>query len=163
MNKVFITSYSSISALGIGNEETFNALKNNKQTIYFPGENEKFKKPYFPVTKDLGIGEDITLCSKIILKLLSLIEDKWIKLAPIPLFIATSTGGIKETEESYTKLINKKEKKHNIADKKYYYDFYFSITKKYKDKIPELYTFSTACSASDMVYFMHIDILKMGS
>ena len=66
MNKVFITSYSVISALGIGNNETISALQNKKQSIYFPKKNEKFKKPYFPVTQDLGIEEDITLCSKMV-------------------------------------------------------------------------------------------------
>lgn len=162
VNKVFITSYSVISALGIGNEETLIALENNKQSIYYPKENEKFKKPYFPVTRDLGIKEDITLCSKIVRKLLSLTEEKWLKLAPIPLFIGTSTGGIKETEEAYTKLINMKKKKHNISDKQYFYDFNYSINKKYGDKISDLYTFSTACSASGHSIFHAFRFIKNG-
>lgn len=162
MNKVFITSSTVISALGIGNEETFKNLKDKKKTIYFPGENDKFIKPYFPFLHELGIEKNITLCSQLVLKLLSLIEKKWINFAPIPLFLATSTGGIKETEETYNHLKLIKKKKDDLADKKYFYDFNSSIRKKYKDKISETYSISTACSASGHSIFHAYRLIKNG-
>ncbi len=162
MNKVFITSYSVISALGIGNEETYRNLKEKKQTIYFPKENDKFTKPYFPFPHELGIKKDITICSQLALKLLSIIEENWIKLAPIHLFLATSTGGIKETEETYTQLRQTNQKKYNLSDKKYFYDFNCSIREKYENKISETYTISTACSAAGHSIFHAYRLIKYG-
>lgn len=147
MNRVFITAYSVISAMGIGNEKNIKNLIENKSKIYIPAGNDIFKKPYFPLQENLKNNDDITLSGKLALKLLSLIENDWIDLAPLPLFLATSTGGIKETEEVYT-LLKKNNKKYNLSAKHYFYDIYNSINSRYKNKIEDSYTFSTACSAS---------------
>jgi len=147
MNRVFITAYSVISSLGIGNEQNYHNLSNNCSTIYRPKESDVFKKPYFPIEKNLGIDEDVTLSAKIALKLLSLTEGKWQQHSPLPLFLATSTGGIKETEEVYLSL-KKNKGKFDLSGKNYFYDIYQAIQGKYGEKINEAYTFSTACSAS---------------
>ena len=77
----------------------------------------------------------MTLSAKFALTLLSLIEDQWIEIAPLPLFLATSTGGIKETEEIYTKLRHQN-KKYNLYDKHYFYFMlpFYSSTKSHSMK-----------------------------
>lgn len=147
MNNVYITAYTSLSSLGIGNEQSINTMAEEKSTIHFPTKDEKFKKPSFPVSQDLGINDDITLSAKFTIKLLSMLEEAWIGLAPLPIFLATSTGGIKETEEVYTQLIHTGNK-YPLAQKHYFYDIFETIKAKYGDKIPEAYTFSTACSSA---------------
>ncbi|MCK4798304.1 MAG: beta-ketoacyl-[acyl-carrier-protein] synthase family protein [Spirochaetes bacterium] len=147
MNKVFITAYSVISAIGIGIEESLRNLENQKQFICYPDKKDKFTHPYFPVNNELKVNKDVTRSSQFALTLLSLIEEHWLGLTPLPVFMATSTGGIKETEEVYTELVHSK-KKYPLNEKYYFFDIFESIKNKYKDKITEVYTFSTACSSA---------------
>jgi|GEM_PF-1356183 len=147
MNNVYVTAYSTISALGVGNEEAINSLESGKNTIYHPKESDKFKKPSFPAKFNFELNNEITLSSNFVLKLLSLIEDKWIELAPLPIFLATSTGGIKEIEEVYLNLV-KTNQKYPLSKKYYFYDLYQSIKEKYGEKITDAYTFATACSSA---------------
>ena len=161
LNKVYITAYSVISALGAGNDETYKSLSENKKGIYFPDKSEKFQKLFFPINYDFNINNDITLSAKLALTLLSFIEKNWLELSPIPIFMATSTGGIKETEEVY-KHLRSSNKKYNLGEKYYFYDIFNSIKEKYKDKIPEAYTFSTACSASGHSIFHAYRYIKNG-
>src|SRR4030042_6382717 len=99
MKKVFITGFSSLSALGIGNNETIRNISFQKQPIYFPKENEKYFRPYFPVNTEFNINN--VRCSEFALKLLELIEEKWLPVSPLSIFISTSTGGIQEQENEY--------------------------------------------------------------
>lgn len=147
MNPVFITAYSTITSLGIGNEDALKSLDSHKNTIYIPEKNNIFKKPYFKIDFDFGYDKKLTDCAKLALKLLSMLEDKWINLAPLPLFIATSTGGIKEIEYAFTNYFNKSQK-YDLTGNHYYYDMFSAIKDNYKEKITDIYTFSTACSSA---------------
>ena len=161
MNKVYITAISSLSTLGIGMEDSLKKLATQKQFIYTPDKNDKFQKPYFPVEYQLDNNRDKTRSAHFALKLLSLIEDKWDAVAPLPIFLATSTGGIKEIEELYLELISKNEK-YSLHNKYYFCDIYESIKKKYNNKISESYTFSTACSSAGHSIFHAYRFIKNG-
>jgi 3-oxoacyl-[acyl-carrier-protein] synthase I len=148
VNKVYVTAYSSISALGVGNEETYNSLKENKRNLYVPSMSEKFKLPYFRVDKVDSDKDNHTKCAELALELMKHIEDKWIKFSSIPVYIATSTGGIKETEEIYIELV-KNSGKYPLSEKFFFYDIYETIKQKYKDKIGNVCsTFTSACSSA---------------
>ena len=75
MNRVFITSFSSISTLGIGIKESLKNLQSQKQLIQIPGENDKFNKPYFPIHSSLKLDNKKILCSQFALTLLELIKN----------------------------------------------------------------------------------------
>ena len=64
MNRVFITSFSSISSLGIGIEESLKNLQIQKQLICIPKKDDKFKKPYFPINPSLDIDNKKIVCSQ---------------------------------------------------------------------------------------------------
>ena len=148
MNKVYITAHSSISALGNGNAESIESLKANRINIYRPSMDEKFKLPYFMVD---GIPSDKnvrTKCAEITLELLRHIEDKWTRFSSMPVYIATSTGGIKETEEIYTELV-KTGKKYPLSEKHYFYDIREAIKEQYGGRIGRIVsTFTSACSSA---------------
>jgi 3-oxoacyl-[acyl-carrier-protein] synthase I len=148
VNKVYITAYSSISALGIGNDESLRSLRENKRNIYIPDMKEKFKLPYFVVERIKSDKNVRTKCAELALNLLSMIEERWIKFQSVPVYIATSTGGIKETEEIYTELVATG-RKYPLSEKYYFYDIYEVIKEKYKDKIGNtVSTFTSACSSA---------------
>jgi len=160
MKKVFISSYSSVSALGIGNNESLNNIKTDKDFIYYPEKSDKFKLPYFK-TEITHYKNVINKCSNISLKLLSLIEEYWLKLAPIPLFVSTSTGGVRETEDNYKNLINNKSD-YPLLNKHYLNCISDDIKDKYKDKINNLFTISTACSSAGQALLKAFLYLKNG-
>lgn len=153
LNKVYITEYSSISALGNGNNDTYNNISQNNINITTPKEGEKLSKPYFEVKSIPSDKEVQTKCAAISLELLRHFEPYWTSLSPIPVFIATSTGGIKETEEIYTELVLHS-KKYPLGKKQYFYDIYESIKNVYDDKIAESTSlFASACSSAGHALF----------
>lgn len=162
MNKVYITSYNLITSLGIGSEESIKILETGKGKKVLPEKNAIFNKPYFPVLFNLDITGDYTFSTKIALKLLELLESDWIKRSPIDIFLSTSTGGIKETEDAYMKYFNKGEK-YNLASSHYYYDLFPAIKNKYKDKIKSFFTFSTACSSAGHSIMHAYNLIKQGT
>ncbi|MBN2546333.1 MAG: hypothetical protein JXB50_11085 [Spirochaetes bacterium] len=161
MRNVFITGHSVISSLGVDVEESINSLETNKDTKYIPDKSNIFHKPYFPVNFNFDDKSDMTLCAKIALKLLSLTEDQWLKLSPLPVFMATSTGGIKETEIVYTKNFNKGIK-FDLAGRHYFYDVIPEIKKRYDDKLTGFMTFSTACSSAGHSLMHAFNFIKNG-
>jgi 3-oxoacyl-(acyl-carrier-protein) synthase len=115
--------------------------------MYVPTDKDIFKKPFYPIKPFEGYdNNDITLTTKIGLKLLSSLEEKWFDLSPMPIFSATSTGGIKETETIY-KTLYKNKTKFELKKHHYFYDFYPVVKEKYGEKITDCYTFATACSS----------------
>jgi 3-oxoacyl-[acyl-carrier-protein] synthase I len=163
LNKVYITAYSSVSALGIGNDESMRSLKDNRINIYKPSREEKFKLPFFRVD---GISSDKnirTKCAEITLKLLAQIEDRWTGFGSMPVYVATSTGGIKETEEIYTELV-KSGKKYPLSEKAFFYDIYDVIKQKYGDKIGRtVSTFTSACSSAGHGLLHAFRLIRSGS
>ncbi len=163
MNRVYITDYSVISSLGTGIEESLNNLKAQKNNIYIPSQKDIFKKPYFPIKPidEFDEYKDITLTTKIALKLLSLTEKSWINLSPLPLFSGTSTGGIKETEALYRDLYKNKTK-YDLKGRHYFYDLFYVIKERYGEKITENYTFATACSSGGHAMMHAFRFIKNG-
>jgi 3-oxoacyl-[acyl-carrier-protein] synthase I len=146
-NKVYITSYSSITALGIGNKDSIDVLSKGKSPIHFPGQGERFKHPQFRINKNLDVKYDTIRNSQISLNLLSLVEEKIKDFKNVPLYMASSTGGIKETEEVYKDLVNNKIK-YSLFKNHFYSKTISDIKDIYKDKFSDFLTFSTACSSS---------------
>ncbi len=158
---MYITGYTVISSLGVDIEESMNSLETYKETKFYPDKSGIFHKPYFPVSFKFDEDESMTLCAKIALKLLSLTENKWMKLSPLPFFMATSTGGIKETEIAFTKYFNKGIK-FDLAGSHYFYDVIPAIRKKYGSKAAEFMTFSTACSSAGHSLMHAFNFIKNG-
>lgn len=161
MNKVYITSFSALSSLGIGMEESLHNLRNQKQLITIPKDDDKFKKPYFQLHSSLNDYKDKIRCSQLALTLLDLIKNSWISINPISLFVSTSTGGIKETEEVYEKL-SKNQIKYPIFDRHFFNRIFNDIKDEYNDKIIDSATFSVACSSSGHSIMQAYQLIKEG-
>lgn len=161
MNNVFITAFSSVSSLGVGTESSLNNLNSKKSFLKLPDENDIFDLPYFPISEDLNVNKNISRCSQLAIRLLLLIEEKWISLSPLPIFSATSTGGIKETEENYNDSTSK-QKGYPVFKKHFFNSIFDDIKNVYKDKISEYYTFSTACSSSGHSLMHAYELIKKG-
>jgi 3-oxoacyl-[acyl-carrier-protein] synthase-1 len=161
MSKVFITSFSSISSLGIGINESLKNLQKQKQLIHYPEKDDKFNKPYFPINPSLEINSEKNICSQFALKLLDLISDSWMPISPISLFLSTSTGGIKETEEVYDALKNKTIK-YPLFKRHFFNSIFNDIKEEYNNKIKDSATFSVACSSSGHSIMQAYELIKNG-
>ncbi len=161
MNKVYITSFSAISSLGVGINESLKNLSLQKQFITIPKEDDKFKKPYFQLNSPLNDYNNKIRCSQLALTLLDLIKNSWISINPISIFISTSTGGIKETEEVYEKL-NKSELKYPLFDRHFFSRIFNDIKEEYKEEILDSATFSVACSSSGHSIMQAYELIKEG-
>lgn len=161
MNRVFITSFSSISSLGIGIEESLKNLQTQKQLICIPDKDDKFKKPYFPINSSLTIDNNKIICSQFALTLLDLIKDFWMPISPVSLFLSTSTGGIKETEEVY-KDLREKTVKYPLFKRHFFNRIFNDIKEKYGNSILDPVTFSVACSSSGHSIMQAYQMIKNG-
>ena len=163
MKKVYITSYSCISSLGAGMQESLKTLSEEKQPIHIPEKNEKFFLPYFPLKHKLKPNDNHILCSELALSLLELIEGDFKKLKPeIPLFLATSTGGITETEEVYDSL-DKKKAKYPLFERHFFSKIFHDISSKYGNLFRNAGTFSTACSSAGISILQAHNYIKGGA
>ncbi len=148
--KVYINAYSSMQGLGMNVKESIAAAARETRcpVLPVPGKAPDFDtKPYFILNIPDSGTTGHTRCAEIALRLLESIESGWRGKGSIPLFMATSTGGIKETEELYTGLI-KNNQKFPLYQKHYFYDIADTINGKYPGLFEESYTFSTACSSA---------------
>ena len=161
MNKVYITAFSAISALGIGIEQSIKSLVNQKQLIYFPSINEKFQKPFFKINNHLEVDQDKNRCSQIALSLMAFVKKDIMSLNNIPVFIATNTGGIKETEENYNGLINNSVS-YPLYERHFFNKIIEDINEVYNNKFNESYTFSTACSSSGHTIMQAFELIRNG-
>ena len=107
--------------MGIGNSEVSRALDQNKRNLYIPQSSEIFRLPYFRVDCIKSDKKEITKCAALVLTLLEQLEDVLSGFSDIPLYISTSTGGIKETEEVFIENIHHKQK-YPLTEKNYFYD-----------------------------------------
>jgi 3-oxoacyl-[acyl-carrier-protein] synthase I len=146
-NRVFISSFASIAALGTNTEEIISNLNQGKQLLSYPGPDSKLKHPYFSIKNIPHANQEKTRSSQITFFLLNAIEDKIKNFKSIPLFLATSTGGIKETEEVYKDVCGEKII-YPIFRRHFFNQTISDVKEKYKDKFSEVFTFSTACSSS---------------
>jgi 3-oxoacyl-[acyl-carrier-protein] synthase I len=146
-NRVFISSFASITALGTKSEEIIANLEKGKQLLSYPEPDSKLKYPYFSIKSIPHVDIEKTRSSQITFFLLKSIEEKIKNYKSIPLFLATSTGGIKETEEVYKDIYEGK-LVYPIFKRHFFNQTISDIKEKYKDKFSEIFTFSTACSSS---------------
>jgi len=146
-NKVYITAYSSISSLGIGNAEVLKSLSGEEVRFTYPKNGDIYKYPHFAINNELPFKFDTTRSSQIALNLLLLIEDKIKTISGASLYLATSTGGIKETEEIY-KDVRSEKIVYPLFQRHFFNKTASDIKDAYKNKFSEVLTFSTACSSS---------------
>jgi len=162
-NKDYISNFSSVSALGIHNKETLISLNNKKlnYTIY----GSKFPYPVFSIDKLIENykfeSNNLIKNAKTALILLKNIEDSFINKGDIPLFVATSTGGIKETEERYKDIIINNTD-YPLFKWHFFNEISNSIKKEYPDIFKESFTFSTACSSSGHSILQAFNLIQNG-
>jgi 3-oxoacyl-[acyl-carrier-protein] synthase-1 len=161
MNKVYITSYSAVSSLGTDITESINSLKTQKQPLIFPGNNDKFNRPYFKIKGSLNIDNKKIRSSQIALKLFENIENDIKDFKNITIFGSTSTGGIDETEDNYIKLVEKKTN-YPLFERHFFNKIADDIKEKYKNINFESMTFSTACSSSGHSIMQAYNFIKNG-
>ncbi|HOV13337.1 MAG TPA: beta-ketoacyl synthase N-terminal-like domain-containing protein [Spirochaetota bacterium] len=160
-NRVFIRDFTSISSLGVGINETISNLEKEQCPIYIPTDSEIFHYPHFRINQTLFDSNELINCSKIVLKLLEMVEKSFVKYKNIPIFIGTSTGGIRETEEVYRDLSEKKIK-YPLFKRHFFNKMVTDVKSKYGDTIGEFYTFSTACSSSGHSLLQAYKFIKNG-
>ncbi|MCG8570314.1 MAG: hypothetical protein MJB14_09255 [Spirochaetes bacterium] len=161
-NNVYITAYSSITALGVNNSETIKNLRQHKINIYHPGKQDIFKKPYFLVDQIQSDKNKNTKCAAMALALMENMSGELADYQDLPLFLATSTGGIKETEEIYLELV-KYNHKYPMKEKEYFYDISSILQRKYPELIGEVYSlFTSACSSAGHALFQAVRFIQQG-
>lgn len=162
-NNVYISAFSSISSLGIGNGEVLSSLEKSIPLITYPAHGDIFKFPCFKIKDDIfyNPNDDTIATSQIILKLLEFIEPSIKKLKETPIFIGTSTGGIRETEKVYKDIYDCRVK-YALFKRHFFNKMITDIKSKYKDLTGDYYTFSTACSSSGHSILQAYRFIKNG-
>ncbi|MBR3732103.1 MAG: hypothetical protein IKN25_05595 [Spirochaetales bacterium] len=153
-NRVYVSSYSMISSLGCNSAETLAALETMQQRFVKDAVND-FPYPHFAQNRFVG-SDDNVKASQMCLCLLDNIYSDFKDLKDIPLFLASSTGGIRETELHYAHLDG-----YPLFDK----HFYNTVSRDIKDRYPNIdtaMTFSTACSSSGHGMFHAFNLIKAG-
>jgi len=157
-NRVFVSAYSTVSALGLGVDETLINLQKGKQ-LFTADEDSDFSRPCFAVNR-FEKSDDLTKSSSISLFLLKDIEDSFKEYGDIPLFMATSTGGIRETESVYKRLVDK-----SISYPLFKRHFFNKTINDVKARYPNFndsFTFSTACSSSGHSIYQAYRMMRSG-
>ncbi len=159
-NRVFVTKSVSVSSLGVGeggggSKEIIEHLNNGTKLVT---DDKLFKHPHFKIDKPLPNSE-FERATQIVLYLSSLIEESLTTKSSI--FMATSTGSIFSTEEVYEKLY-KDGYKYPLFKKHFFSYIIDNLKNKYKDKIGDFFTFSTACSSSGHAIMQAYKFLEAG-
>jgi 3-oxoacyl-(acyl-carrier-protein) synthase len=140
-NKVFITYYDCITAAGLSAWESINCILDGQPQLTIAEKSSKIHNPYFFNHKLISREKSRTL--DIIYHLLDKLPDN----KKMPLFYATSTGNINETEKNYKELVLKQSNYPLL--KTHFFDYITTEVKnKYKNLINQSISFSTACSSS---------------
>lgn len=143
-----------ISSLGCSAAETLAGLESQQQLFIKDAVND-FPYPHFAQNKFVGSDHNVK-ASQICLCLLENIYQDFKTLKNIPIFLASSTGGIRETELAYTHLDG-----YPLFDKHFYDTVSHDIKVKYPN-IDTAMTFSTACSSSGHGMFHAFNLMKAG-
>lgn len=161
-NRVFITYHGSASSLGITTDEILQSLSQNKPE---PRTDEKvfnFSKPYYEISNSFKEYGNQVRSSAIIFSLLDKCKDFIDSHENIPVFLSSSTGGIRETECNYIDLINKKSS-YSVFENHFFNKTSTDIKKRYPEgKIGEIFTFSTACSSSGHAIYQAARLIRAG-
>lgn len=161
-NRVFITYHGSASSLGITTDEILQSLSQNKPE---PRTDEKvfnFSKPYYEISNSFKEYGNQVRSSAIIFSLLDKCKDFIDSHENIPVFLSSSTGGIRETECNYIDLINKKSS-YSVFENHFFNKTSTDVKKRYPEgKIGEIFTFSTACSSSGHAIYQAARLIRAG-
>lgn len=161
-NRVFITYHGSASSLGITTDEILQSLSQNKPQPVTDEKTFNFSKPYYIIPSSLEKYKNQVRSSAIIFSLLDKCEDFIDSNENIPVFLSSSTGGIRETELNYTGLINKTSS-YSVFENHFFNKTSTDIRNRYPDgKIGEIFTFSTACSSSGHAIYQAARLIKAG-
>ncbi|MCG8569575.1 MAG: hypothetical protein MJB14_05500 [Spirochaetes bacterium] len=154
-NKVYITYCDSVSVAGLSSTEGISYLSAGEQKFTYPSENEQINHPYFRIQ---SLEQKYPFRSAdIIFLLMNRLKEKG---KAFPLFFATSTGNIAETENVYQALKNQKSDFPLLNS-----HFFGQITKDIKNKYPfisETITFSTACSSAGHALLQAFRFMQAG-
>ena len=138
-NRVFITYHGSASSLGITTDEILQSLSQNKPE---PRTDEKvfnFSKPYYEISNSFKEYGNQVRSSAIIFSLLDKCKDFIDSHENIPVFLSSSTGGIRETECNYIDLINKKSS-YSVFENHFFNKTSTDVKKRYPEgKIGEIF------------------------
>lgn len=161
-NRVFITYHGSASSLGITTEEILLSLSQNKPQPVTDEKTFNFSKPYYIIPSSLEKYKNHVRSSAIIFSLLDKCKDFIDSNDNIPVFLSSSTGGIRETESNYTDLINKTSS-YSVFENHFFNKTSTDIRERYPEgKIGEIFTFSTACSSSGHAIYQATRLIRAG-
>lgn len=161
-NRVFITHHGSASSLGITTEEILQSLSQKNPQPVIDEKTFNFSKPYYIIPSSLEKYENQARSSAIIFSLLDKCKDFIDSNESIPVFLSSSTGGIRETEFNYTDLMNKTSS-YSIFESHFFNKTSTDVKKRYpKGKIGEIFTFSTACSSSGHAIYQAARLIRAG-
>lgn len=159
-NKVYITAYESISALGIDCKSAFLNLKEGKRPITVPAEDDKYRYPYFKV--DSPLTGNSCRASDIAFHLLDrVISGGKLANKTFPVFFSTSTGDIDETERVY-KSICEEGLDYPLFERHFFGKIVNDVKERYGDYVSQSFTFSTACSSSAQALFQAYRFIGSG-
>ena len=161
-NRVFITYHGSASSLGITTNEILESLRQNKPTPIIDEKTFNFSKPFYLIPSSFDEYENLVRSSAIIFSLLDKCKDFIDSYDNIPIFLSSSTGGIRETEFNYIDLVNKKSS-YSVFENHFFNKTSTDIKERYADgKIGEIFTFSTACSSSGHAIYQASRLIRAG-
>lgn len=161
-NKVFITYHGSASSLGITTEEILQSLSQKNPQPITDKKNFNFSKPYYAIPSSLERYKNQVRSSAIIFSLLDKCKDFIDSNENIPVFLSSSTGGIRETEFNYIDLINKTSS-YSVFENHFFNKASTDVRKRYSTgKIGEIFTFSTACSSSGHAIYQAARLIRAG-
>lgn len=161
-NRVYITHYESATSLGITKEQILGALSKNNPVPIYPRAGEAYFKPYYKIPYNYDEYSKNTKSTAIAFKMLDGCDDFIAEHQNIPVFLSTSTGGIRETELQYKKLIEKRSD-YSIFQNHFFNKTANDIRMRYpKGKIGDIITFSTACSSSGHAILQAYRMIKKG-
>ena len=162
MNKqVFISAHASATALGCTKKTILQSLKETNPVPHSGGTGDRFSKPYYSIPEKFEDFPQETRSVQITYYLFDTIKDYFKTDKSIPLFMATSTGGIDETEDNYENLIAAKSN-YSPFDKHFFNYIINKINERYENKFSNALTFSTACSSSGHALLQAFRLIQKG-
>lgn len=160
-NRVFITAYESVSALGIDCKSALGGLQKGKLLITRPDAGDRYSYPYYKI--DDPLTGNSCRASDIAFYLLDrTVSGKGIKGKSFPIFFSTSTGDIDETERVY-RSIYKDGMAYPLFERHFFGKILNDVKERYKDYVSQSFTFSTACSSSAQALFQAHRFISEGT
>lgn len=160
-NRVFITHSGVATALGVDAESSVDLMINGLTTPYFPEPDSKYTRPFYKVPYNYDEYSGAVRQEAIAFKLVDDISSFFKDNKGVSLFLATSTGGIDESEKVYVDLLAGKIK-YPLMKKHFFSGLPESLMKRYPGYFSDYMTFSTACSSSGQAILQAFRLIKEG-